>query len=101
MEQMPPIVQFFLNAGRWWRTKCAAGRKEGTPLRLVGQLALGAKRHLALVEVDGAQFLVGGGAEQITVIVPVREAPNGQAVTVCDATEVDSANKYASGERPQ
>lgn len=73
-DRMPPIVQFALHAARWFKTKVVSGTKEGAQLRLVGQLALGAKRHLALVEVGGVRFLVGGGAEHVTVIVPVPAA---------------------------
>jgi flagellar biogenesis protein FliO len=68
---MPPIVQFVLGAVAWCRTKLTAGASAATPLRLVNQLALGGKRSLSLVEVDGVHFLVGGGAESVTVIVPV------------------------------
>ena len=71
VQQMPPIAQFILRIVQWCKSKCVAGRKENAPLRLIGQLPLGAKRHLALVEVGGVQFLVGGGAEHVTVIVPV------------------------------
>lgn len=71
---MPPVVQFALQAVRWFKTKVTTGTKEGSQLRLVSQLNLGAKRHLALVEVGGVQFLIGGGAEHVTVIVPVPAA---------------------------
>jgi flagellar biogenesis protein FliO len=37
----------------------------------VAQLSLGSKRHVSVVEVGGLQFLVGGGAENVTVIVPI------------------------------
>jgi flagellar biogenesis protein FliO len=41
------------------------------PLRLVAQLSLGGKRYVSVVEVGGMQFLVGGGAENVTVIIPI------------------------------
>ena len=71
LDRTPPLWQFIIRLVRWWKTKFQAGETSSTKLRLVGQLALGAKRHLSLVEVGGVQFLVGGGAEDITVIVPV------------------------------
>lgn len=70
-ESMPPIVQFVLSAMKWFRAKCASGAKTEMPLRLVAQLSLGGKRHVSVVEVGGMQFLVGGGAENVTVIVPI------------------------------
>ncbi|MES2220988.1 MAG: flagellar biosynthetic protein FliO [Acidobacteriota bacterium] len=71
LDRTPPLWQFFVRLLRWWKTTFHAGAAPSTQLRLVGQLALGAKRHLSLVEVGGAQFLVGGGVEDISVIVPV------------------------------
>ncbi len=71
LTSMPPLVQFVLHAAQWCRAKCVPGAKQGAQLRLVGQLTLGAKRHLSLVEVGGVQFLVGGGTEHVTVIVPI------------------------------
>jgi hypothetical protein len=71
LDRTPPLMQFLVGVTRWIQSKCKSGVAEAPQLRLVGQLALGAKRHLSLVEVDGVQFLVGGGAEHITVIVPV------------------------------
>lgn len=74
LERTPPLVQFVVRATRWLQAKFRSGVAQTPQLRLVGQLALGAKRHLSLVEVGGAQFLVGGGVEHVTVIVPVSTA---------------------------
>jgi len=74
LERTPPLVQFIVRAVQWFKVKCRSSATPTPQLRLVGQLALGAKRHLSLVEVDGVQFLVGGGVEHVTVIVPVPTA---------------------------
>lgn len=71
LERTPPLVQFIVRLGRWVKAKCHSGDTQAPHLRLVGQLTLGGKRHLSLVEVGGAQFLIGGGVEHVTVIVPV------------------------------
>ena len=71
LERTPPLVQFMVRLSRWIQAKCHSEAMQTPQLRLVGQLALGAKRHLSLVEVGGVQFLVGGGVEHITVIVPI------------------------------
>jgi flagellar biogenesis protein FliO len=74
LEKTPPLVQFLVRAALWLKGKFHAGVPQTPQLRLVGQLGLGAKRHLSLVEVGGVQFLVGGGVEHITVIVPISPA---------------------------
>ncbi len=72
IDRMPPIVQFVLRVAEWCKGKWTPAAKPATQLRLIGQLALGAKRHVSVVEVNGLQFLVGGGAEHVTVIVPLQ-----------------------------
>ena len=74
LDRMPPLVQFFVRLANWVQAKCHSQTTQATQFRLVGQLALGAKRHLSLVEVGGVQFLIGGGVEHVTVIVPVSSA---------------------------
>jgi hypothetical protein len=71
LERTPPLVQFFVRLARWCKAKCQSEAMPAPQFRLIGQLALGAKRHLSLVEVGGVQFLVGGGAEHVTVIAPI------------------------------
>lgn len=71
LDRMPPLIQFVLQAAHWFRAKCVPGANPGTQLRLIGKLALGAKRHLSLVEAGGCRFLVGGGIDNVTVIVPI------------------------------
>ena len=71
LDRMPPLVQFVLHVAHWFRARCVPGAKTGTQLRLAGQLALGGKRHLSLVEAGGCRFLVGGGTDNVTVIVPI------------------------------
>lgn len=85
VERMPPAIQFGLRLANWFRTKCAPAEKEKAPLRMVGQLSLGGKRHLALVEVGDLRFLVGGGAENVTVIVPVAANANSQKAVELNA----------------
>ena len=84
---MPPVVQFVLHAIAWCRAKMAGTQSSASPLRLVSHLALGGKKSLALVEADGVRFLVGGGADSVTVIVPVTQAATGiqeNAADICN-----------------
>lgn len=71
VDRLPPIVQFLLHVIQWMKGKCLPRENQPAALRIVGQLALGGKRHLTLVEAGGRQFLVGGGSENVTVIVPI------------------------------
>jgi flagellar biogenesis protein FliO len=80
---MPPIVQFVLHSIAWCRAKFKGGAVEVSPLRLIGQLPLGGKRSLALIEADGLHFLVGGSVDTVTVIVPVsRMVPQEEAADI-------------------
>ena len=65
------MPQFVLHAIAWCKGKLTSGASEPATLRLVSRLALGGKRSLSLVEADGVRFLVGGGADSVTIIVPV------------------------------
>jgi hypothetical protein len=71
LDRMPPLVQFLVRATQWFKSKCRPTATQAPQLRLIEQLALGGKRQLSLVEVAGLQFLIGGGVEHVTVIVPV------------------------------
>jgi len=93
VERMPPAIQFVLRLANWFRTRFAPAEKGKAPLRIVGQLPLGGKRHLALVEVGDLRFLVGGGAENVTVIVPVAANANNQNMGQLDAIPM-SATSY-------
>jgi hypothetical protein len=71
LDRMPPLVQLLVRVMQWFKARCRPTAKHMPQLRLIGQLALGGKRHLSLVEVAGLQFLIGGGVEHVTVIVPM------------------------------
>ncbi len=61
--------------GQWWRTRTQPARH----LRLVETLALGPKRSVALIELDGQRFLAGMGADGVTTLVPApAAAPAGE-----------------------
>ncbi|MEO6829410.1 MAG: flagellar biosynthetic protein FliO [Acidobacteriaceae bacterium] len=60
-----------MNTVAWCRARLSGGATEASPLRLIGQLPLGGKRSLALIEADGVRFLVGGSTDSVAIIVPV------------------------------
>jgi flagellar biogenesis protein FliO len=71
-----PLVALALHGWQWLRGRLA-GKAPATPratLRLVAHLALGGRKTLALVEVEGQRYLVGGGGDTVTAIVAVQVA---------------------------
>ncbi len=45
-------------------------------LRLCESLSLGEKRMVAVIQYDGQQFLVGGGAASLSLLARLGEAPD-------------------------
>lgn len=71
-----PLVALALHGWQWLRGRLA-GKAPAMPratLRLVAHLALGGRKTLALVEVEGQRYLVGGGGDTVTAIVAVQAA---------------------------
>jgi flagellar protein FliO/FliZ len=54
-------------SGLHWWTRARAARTDG-PIRILASQALGAKRALALVEVDDARLLLGVTDEQVSCL---------------------------------
>lgn len=75
---LPPLVQFVMRGIAGCRTRLKSNAADAASLRLVGRLTLGGKKSLALVEADGVRFLIGGGLDSVTVIVPVGGVANAQ-----------------------
>jgi flagellar biogenesis protein FliO len=51
----------------WIRTR-QSGRSRGKRLHVGATVSLGEKRFVAVIQVDGQQFLVGGGATNVTLL---------------------------------
>ncbi|HEX4020065.1 MAG TPA: flagellar biosynthetic protein FliO [Acidobacteriaceae bacterium] len=77
-----PLIALGLQGWHWLRTRRArhVPASVRTSMRLVAHLALGGRKTLALVEIDGQRYLVGGGADSVTAIVAASSAPAGPAV---------------------
>ncbi len=54
--------------GQWWRSRTQPARQ----LRLVETLALGPKRSVALLELNGQRFLAGMGADGVATLLQVQ-----------------------------
>jgi hypothetical protein len=54
-------------AWRWFRERQSA-RSNTKRLQLSASLSLGEKRFIAVIQVDGQQFLVGGGATNVSLL---------------------------------
>jgi len=68
-----PLMALGQRGWRWLVARCAGGVSAATrpDMRLVGHLALGGRKTITLVEVEGQRYLVGGGADSVTAIVAV------------------------------
>ncbi len=71
---------FVTQAGRlrrWWLTVCAVRiRKNPRRLRVCESLSLGEKRLIAVVEYDKQKFLIGGGAQSVSLLARLGEGPD-------------------------
>ncbi len=54
-------------AWRWFRARPTAQQK-GKRLRVVETVSLGEKRFAAVIHIDGSQFLIGGGADGVSLL---------------------------------
>lgn len=59
-----------------WASKMRATRAEPRRLRVVDRLALGDKNSVAVVQIDGRRFLVGGGQTGITLLAELQAEPS-------------------------
>ncbi len=78
LAQSPVIAVLLLGwkwiAARWQRSTPITERPS---MKTLSHLALGGRKTITLVEVDGVRYLVGGGADTVTTIVAVTtEDPN-------------------------
>jgi flagellar biogenesis protein FliO len=51
-----------------WIRSQQAGRTNGRRLQVAATVSLGEKRFVAVIQVDGLQFLIGGGATNVTLL---------------------------------
>lgn len=66
----------------WIRSRLASVRVRKAPrrLRLCETMALGEKRFVAVIEFEGQQFLVGGGAASVNLLARLGESPDFSAL---------------------
>lgn len=71
--EQAPLAAFLVHGWRWllgrFQGKAPRGARE--TMRLVAHLALGGRRSLVLVEVEGQRYLIGGSMDTVTAIVPL------------------------------
>ena len=64
-------------AWSWFTRNRAFGAEK--QMRILETLSLGEKRFVALLNVEGRKFLVGGGASGVSLITPLDPAPGSDA----------------------
>ena len=64
------LQQLAEGAGAAWRWLCVKRMEQQSSkrLRVVETVSLGEKRFVAMLHVDGAQFLIGGGANSVSLL---------------------------------
>ena len=70
-QTMPFATQTWLRAvatGWGWLVARRRSQVAGKRLRVVETVSLGEKRFAAVLHVDGAQFLIGGGANNVSLL---------------------------------
>ena len=68
-----PVIVVLLQLWQWItaRLKQTAPMATRSSMKTLSHLALGGRKTITLVEVDGVRYLVGGGADTVTTIVAV------------------------------
>ena len=68
-----PVIVVLLQIWQWVtaRLKQTAPTATRSSMKTLSHLALGGRKTITLVEVDGVRYLVGGGADTVTTIVAV------------------------------
>jgi flagellar biosynthetic protein FliO len=73
----------------WLLRKAAQGRRHRRPLSIEAALALGERRSLAIVTVEGRRLLLGLAPNYVSLVTELTAAPSfDQAVTTAIAREV-------------
>jgi len=61
-----------LSRGLNWLRARQAGRSSNRRLHVAASVSLGDKRFIAVVQVDGLQFLIGGGATNVALLAELK-----------------------------
>lgn len=66
---------------RWTRSKLSglAARQNARRLKVTETISLGDKRFVSILEVDGEQLLIGGGAESLVLLAKLERTKRGLA----------------------
>ncbi len=70
-----PWLALGLRCWRGLRTRFASGTPQAVrrhSMQVLSNLALGGRKTITLIQVDGQRYLVGSGAESVTSMVPLR-----------------------------
>lgn len=63
------VRSMFTNAWSWYKTTCA--RTSTKRLQITETVALGEKRFVAILSVEGQEFLIGGSASSVSLLAPL------------------------------
>lgn len=63
------VRSMFTSAWSWYKTTCA--RTSAKRLQITETVTLGEKRFVAILSVEGKEFLIGGSASSISLLTPL------------------------------
>lgn len=77
-QRAKSFAGFFKVVETSWRWLAAKRQEQlrGKRLRVIETVSLGEKRFAAVLHVDGAQFLIGGGPNNISLLASLQAKPN-------------------------
>jgi len=73
LHRVPPALWSLARA--WWRRVLELSRRPPRRLRLAEHLSLGERRFVAVVELDGFRFLVGGTSASLVLLARLSPSP--------------------------
>lgn len=70
-----------------WLQRTRAAQTASRRLRVTETVSLGEKRFVSLVQVDGAQFLIGGSATSVQLLAHLKPQPDSSAQAMDEIQE--------------
>lgn len=93
---MTGTIRRWLRPMRWLTVVGATVVRKERRLRMVEMVSLGDKRFAAILQVDGEQFLVGGGAGSIALLARLESPP--AAPNFAEVLQNSASRAYAGEE---
>ena len=83
-----PLIAAALQGWQWLVARCKGGAPAAArpTLRVLSQLALGGRKTLTLIDLEGQRYLVGGGSDSVTAILAIQPDTEAPRETIAPST---------------